>query len=146
IQYAECVGKENVIAGTDCGAFAQRLELGPTDLRVHTVAHAAVRAGDDVLFAHALRVLDDAVRHQLRVLHHVAAVAADAGDEDLAIRQLDVAPDLPLVLVAWVGRFDGVGLRRDLQHEVDDVLELDVAGVRAVPATPADVVADAVLR
>ena len=56
------------------------------------------------------------------------------------------SPDLPFVLVAHVGGLEGVGPRVDLQHQVDDVPELDVGGVRAVPGTPAQVEPDLLLR
>ena len=59
--------------------------------------------------------------------------------------QLDVFPDLPLVLVADVGRLDGVRLGVDLEQQVGDVLQLDVVDVRAVAAAPADVEADQLL-
>ena len=39
-----------------------------------------------------------------------------------------------------------VGAGVDLEHEVDDVLQGDIGGVRRVPAAPAGVVAHAVLR
>ncbi len=45
-----------------------------------------------------------------------------------------------------VGALDEVGLRLHLEHDVDQVLQLDVVGVRSVPAAPAEVIADAVLR
>ena len=36
---------------------------------------------------------------ELGMLDHVSGVADDAGDEHLAVRQLDVLPHLPLVLM-----------------------------------------------
>ena len=68
----------------------------------------------------------------------------DAGDEDLAVRELDVLPQVILVLVPGVGRLDQVGAGVDLEHDVGDVRERHVVGVRAVPAAPAQVVPDAV--
>ena len=55
-----------------------------------------------------LGVVDQALGDQLRVLHQVRGVADHARHQDLAVRQLDVLPDLPLVLVAHVGRLDAV--------------------------------------
>src|SRR5688500_19538637 len=80
------------------------------------------------------------------MLDDVAGVADDAGNEDLALGQLRLAPDLPLVLVLWVRRLDGVRLRRDLEHQIYYVLQGQAVRVRSVPASPAGVVADAVLR
>ena len=50
------------------------------------------------------------------------------------------------MLVAGVGAFDEVCAGVDLQHDVDDVLELEVVSVRTVPAAPAQVVAHLLLR
>ena len=50
-----------------------------------------------------------------------------------------------LVLVPRVGRFDRVGLCLHPQHQVDDVCQRHVPGVRDVLAAPADVVAHPVL-
>src|SRR5688572_8976601 len=107
---------------------------------------ATVGARDDVLGSNHGRVALDALRHDLRMFYHVRRVRDDARDEDLAIWQLGVLPDDPFVLVAGVRAFDQVALRVDHEHYVDELLELDVEGVRAVPATPAEVIAHAVLR
>src|SRR5205807_1819473 len=48
----------------------------------------------------------DQIRHQLWMLNKIGLVIHHAGDEDLAIWQLHVLPDFPLVRVAWVGGFD----------------------------------------
>jgi hypothetical protein len=47
-----------------------------------------------------------AMRDQFGVLHDVGLVVDHPGDEDLALREPDVLPDLPLVLVAGVGGLD----------------------------------------
>ena len=57
----------------------------------------------------------------------------------------DALPHRPLVLVARVGLLDAVGADLHLQQQVDDVLQRHVEGVRAVPASPADVIARALL-
>ena len=106
----------------------------------------AVGAADDALSADELREAHEALRDELGVLDDVRVVGDDAGDEHLALGQLDVLPEPPLVLVAGVRLLDQVVARVDREHEVDDVLERRVEGVRAVPAPEADVVADPVLR
>ena len=68
------------------------------------------------------------------------------GMSSLPSGSFDVLPDAPFVLVRGVAGFDRVGAGVDLEHEVDDVGERDVGGVRPVPAAPADVVAHAVFR
>ena len=64
------------------------------------------------------------------MLDDVRVVGDDAGDEHLALGQRDVLPEPPLVLVADVGLLDQVVARLDGEHEVDDVLERRVEGVR----------------
>ena len=88
----------------------------------------------------------DALGHQLGMLDQIGRVADDARQHDLAFRQLDVLPQLPFVLVAHVGGLERIALRLDLQHQVDDVLERQIVGVRPVPGAPAQVIAHAVLR
>ena len=66
------------------------MQLCPDDLRVHPPAKAAIRPRNDVLAPDGVRVCKDAVGNQLGVLHDVGRVADDAGDEDLAFRQLEL--------------------------------------------------------
>ena len=70
------------------------------------LAEAAIGAGDDVLFADQRGVLHQPLGDQLGVLDQVRRVADDARHERLAVRQLDVLPDRPIVLVARVRRLD----------------------------------------
>src|SRR5579883_378433 len=109
-------------------------------------AEPAVGAGDDVLAAGDAGVADEALGYQLGVLDEVGEVREDAGDEDLAVGQRRALENLPLVLVARVGGFDGQAVGVDLVEDVDDVLQRNVAGVRADPAAPAGVQANTVVR
>ena len=88
----------------------------------------------------------DALGDQLRMLDHVGGVADHAGHQHAALGQLHLLPHAPFVLVARIGALDQVGAGAHAQHQVDDVLERHVGGVRARPAAPAHVVADAVRR
>ena len=88
----------------------------------------------------------DALGDQFGMLDHIGGVADDAGNEHLALRQLDVFPHLPFMLVARIGAFDDIGADFHAEDEIDDVLQRHVGGVRARPAAPADVIADAVRR
>lgn len=47
-----------------------------------------------------------ALGDELRVLDNIGGVADHTGNEDLALRKLDLAPDLPLVLMARVTGLD----------------------------------------
>src|SRR5437867_3552596 len=77
-------------------ALGHRLELGPGDLGLDLIdrpgerRHAAVGAGDHALAPDDLRVADDPLRHQLRVLDEVGRGVEHAGDDQTVVRQLDV--------------------------------------------------------
>jgi len=73
-------------------------------------------------------------------------VSDDAGNENLAVRQLHVLPHLPFVLVPRVRGFERIGLRPNFEDEVNQRLEGDVRRVRSIPAAPAHMIADPVLR
>src|ERR1700758_4002057 len=93
-----------------------------------SAAEAAIGSGDDVFAADRL-----------------GGVSDHAWNEDLAVRQFYVAPDLVLVLMTHVAGFDRIGLRLHAQHDLDDVAQRQVRDVRSVPAAPADMEANAVL-
>src|SRR5512145_707116 len=107
---------------------------------------AAVGAGDDVLPSDEPREAHDALADQLRVLDDIGCVADHSGNEYRAIRKPGFSPHAPFVLVARVGRLDQVGAGAHAQDEVDDVLQWYIRSVRARPAAPAYVVADATGR
>src|SRR5687767_15224131 len=50
------------------------------------------------------------------------------------------------MFVADVAGFDQVRLGVDTEHDVDDVAERKIGGVRTMPAAPADVIAHAIDR
>ena len=75
------------------------------------------------------------------MLDGVGDVSNDARNEHLAIRELGVLPDLPLMLVSWVGGLDGIGASTHLQHQIHDVPQGNIRGVGSVPAAPPNVVA-----
>src|SRR5256885_15866678 len=85
-------------------AFHERLELRPRDLRMADArSETAVRPRDHVLAPDEPRVLHEALGHALGVLHEVAGVTDDAGNEDLAGRQLDVLPHRPPAVAPRIG-------------------------------------------
>src|ERR1700678_388616 len=101
---------------------------------MHPAAETAIGARDYILAADGVRVSEDAIGHESRMLDDVGGMADDAGNEDLAVRQFDFPPKLVLVLVPDVAGLDGIGLGLDPEHHVNDVAKRDVCGVRAVPA------------
>ena len=59
----------------------------------------------------------------------------------ITLGQVHVPPDPPLVLVADVGRLEAQPVGVHAQGQVDDLVEAEVGGVRAVPRSLAHVVA-----
>src|SRR5207342_777071 len=88
---------------------------------------AAVGAGNDVFAADRLGVLHDTVGNQLRMLDEVRGGVDHAGDDGLAVRQLDVLPHLPLMTVARIGAGERHRLRFRFEDDVDDVFQRHVA-------------------
>src|SRR3954463_8809710 len=132
-------------------AFGEGLELGPHDAGMYALCkrrlgEAAIGAAHDILLTDDLGKPDNALRHQFRMFDNVGGVADDAGNQHLAGRELDRSPDHPFVLMARIGGLELIGAHVHLQHEIDDVLHGHVEGMRAVPATPADVIARAFRR
>ena len=74
--------------------------VGCTRWRKAPLGEAAVGSAHDALAADELREPDEPVGDELRVLDDVRVVRDDARDEHLALGQLDVLPEAPLVLVA----------------------------------------------
>ena len=109
-------------------------------------AEAAVGAGDDVFAADDFSERDDAIGYQFRVLDKIGGVADDAGNQDFSGGQFHVAPDFEFMLVTDVAGFDQVGLGVDTEHDVDDIAQRKIGGVRPVPAAPADVISHAIDR
>src|SRR5216684_5213010 len=76
---------------------------------------------------------------------HIGSVADDTGGEHLAIGQLDMFPNLPFVLVPWIRGLDEISAGTYLENEIDDLLQGNIGGVGAGPASPANVITNAVL-
>src|SRR5262249_38610864 len=134
----------------DARALDQRAELRPDDAFVNFLAagegaESAIGAGDDVLAPDDPRKAHDALGHQLRMLDEYARLRNGPRDENHAIGKSDVLPYAPLVLVARVRGFERDCTGPDLEHDVDEVLELQVVNARtdidAVTGMPAHAVA-----
>src|SRR5207248_11319132 len=119
-------GSAPELAGGQCRALGQRFELGPGDVRVNPAAETAVGRGDDPLPADQVREAKDALGDELGVLDDIGSVADHTGQDHLFVRQFDVLPHLPFVLVADISGLERVGVRVDRQHDIDDVAHRDV--------------------
>jgi len=69
---------------------------------------AAVAAGDHALSSHQFSKTADSLGDQLWMLNDVAAVSDHAGNQYFSFRQLDVFSDPVLVLMAGIGRLEGI--------------------------------------
>ena len=60
------------------------------------------------------------------MLHQTDAMRNNSRQEQFAVGQLDVLPDDPLVLMAWIRGFERISAGANLEHEVGIVFELEV--------------------
>src|SRR5579863_8816157 len=88
------------LLGREPGTLGQRDELCPCQLRVDASAETAIRASNDVFAAHDLCKADNSIGDKFGMLDQVGRVADDTGHQELAVRQLDILPHFPFVLVA----------------------------------------------
>jgi hypothetical protein len=102
----------------------------------------AVAAADDVFLAHNSRETDESLGDEFGVFHEGGGVRNDAGHEEFAVLEFHVFPDLPLVFVPGVPRFEQIGARLHLEHDVDEV---HLAHPRADVDSVAGMEADALL-
>jgi hypothetical protein len=100
-----------------------------------------VSTGDDVFLADEFGERDDAIGYQFRVLDRVGGVAGQQPESGSSRRKFHVALDFVFMFMSDVAGFDQVRLGIDTEHDIDDVAQRKIGGVRTVPATPADVIA-----
>src|SRR5580704_1585206 len=74
------------------------------------------------------------------MLDNVARVSDHSGNEHFAVWELDVLPDMVLMLVARVGGFKRVRARVYLQHNLHDVAERRIMDPRSLIDSVARVV------
>ncbi len=126
-------------------SFAHMM-VGMDAARERALRKAAVGAAHDVLAADDLGEPHDPLGDQFGMLDDIGGVTDHARDQDFSGRKLHALPHSPLMGVARIGGLEGIMADAHLKHEIDDVLERHVEGMRAVPAAPADVIARALFR
>src|ERR1700674_1747738 len=129
-------GPSPKLLARDPSAFGHGLQLCPHDRGMNApvellLGEAAIGAGDDVLAPDEPGEPEEAVGHELWMLHDVRAVAYDAWGQYLAFGQLDVFPDSPFVFVAGIGGLDEVGASTDLENEIHDLPQRNIRRVRS---------------
>src|SRR5262249_6643230 len=106
--------------------LGEHTEFLPHDARMHArgreaLREAAVNASDDILASHDLRVAQDPLGHQLRVLDAVRRVRDNTRNDDLALGKLEVLPDVILMLVTRVRRLERERACLDLEDHWRDL-------------------------
>src|ERR1700722_17897510 len=91
----------------------------------------AIGAGDHAFAPDYAGVAQYPIAHQLGMLDQNRRMGDDAGDQNLVLGQIDMAPYLPFVLVTRISSFERISAGADLENDVDDILELHVIGARA---------------
>ena len=99
---------------------------------------AAIGAGLYILAPDQLGVAHQPFGDEVGVLDKVGAVADDARNKCCAVGQLYVLEHPPFVLMARIGRLDGVTSSINPENQMDDVPQRNVVMVRTVEAAPAD--------
>src|SRR5580700_6831894 len=107
---------------------------------------AAIRTSHHSFTADYTGVTHQAVGDELRMFHHVSRVADDAGDQDAILRNLDVAPYFPFVLMTNIGSFKLIAAHAQLQKQIDDFAQRNVEHMRGVPTAPTNVISNSLLR
>jgi len=79
------------------------------------------------------------------MLHQIGGVGNDPGDKDLTVRELNILPNLPFMLVSGVRGLNTVSPSSNAKHNVHNVFQSHIGDVGAVPASPLQVVANSVL-
>src|SRR5580692_7934092 len=100
---------------------------------------------DDALTADDLGKAHDPLGDEVGMLDYVGRMAHHARQDGFMRGQLDVAPNVPFVLVADITRLERIGIALNREHKVDDVAHRQIGDVWPVPASPAQMEADAVL-
>jgi len=106
---------------------------------VNAIAQSAVGARNHVLSSNNSGKILDAPGNQLWMLDQVCGVADDTRYKNLAVGNFNVAPDRPLVFMAYVASFETDALRLNLKNEVNHLLKGKIVSMRAVPTAPTDV-------
>src|SRR5437016_3743347 len=126
----------------DASAFGHRRHLGPYDIRIDRRlpdpgAEAAVASGHHVFPSDEPRVAADALRDELGMLDEVGLRFDDPRDENLALRQLDLFEQRPLVRMTRIRGLDCDRGGTRTEGDVDHVGQRDVAVMRTFVVAPA---------
>jgi hypothetical protein len=139
------------LAAGNISSSNKRLQFCPLDRRVcsagkRSLGETAIRRRDNPLAAHKFGKPRYPLSDEIRVLDDICTVADKARQKHFVSRKLDRLPDAPFVFMARIGHFQRIGARIHLQNQAHDVLGRNIVGVRPVPASPANMIANALRR
>ena len=89
---------------------------------------------------------NDALSDQRRMFDVIGRGVDHARQQHLVLWKLDVLPNRPLVGMARISGFKHQALNLCAKHDLDDLAEIDVVGMRPLIVAPADVHAHHVRR
>lgn len=136
-----CFGKclaEEPVRSYFC-AFTQSVEFRPNDVFVNAPTQTAVGRSDYIFFTYYRGELFNALRHELWVFHQICGMRDDAGIKNLAFWDRYFAPDFPLVSMTRVRRLKRVSTHIEFKEKGQNMLELNIGGVRTVSGAPTQV-------
>src|SRR5262249_40060403 len=138
-------------SGGQAGSFCHRFEFSPHYGWMNTpveffLRKAAVGSSDDVFAADTFGKPSNPLGHKFGVFDDIGAMTDHARNQNLAWGKFHVFPDLPLVFVPRIGRFNKVRTRANFQDEIDDLAQGNVGSVRSRPTAPTDVISHTVFR
>jgi len=107
-------------------ALGHRRQFGPHNVGIDGCladpgAEATIAGGDDVVTADEVGVAGDALRDQLRVLNEIRFRLDDPGNNDLALRQLDLLEQGLFMRVARVRGLERDRRRPRCERDINDL-------------------------
>src|ERR1700740_950139 len=106
----------------------------------------AIGPGDHILPPDDLGEPSAALGDRLGMLDKIRAMGNDAGDHNFPVRQFDLLPDAPLVLVPRVASLERVGAGVHPHHDVDNLFQLEIVHSRTHVDAVARVITYPLLR
>ena len=118
--------------------------FGSTRMETRDRRETAIGAGHHVLAPDQAGDVADALSDQLGMFDKVIDRIDHARDQQLVGRQLEVLEERPFMLVTRIRRLVRNSHRVDLEDDIDDVAQGDVAMMRTFVVAPAEMDTDAV--
>src|SRR3954468_2894279 len=96
-------------------------------------AEPAISRGDDPLAPDKIGETLDAVGNEFGMLDDICSVTDHTRQDQLVVREFDVAPYPPFVLMPDIAGLERIGAGINGQHNLDNLAHRDVGDMRTVP-------------